>query len=708
MSFFSINTFGKGLGDYHYLSEKVVTSDTYEIVKLIDGKINGVLFSEETQMLWVVSCGHMWKINTNGHIVDSLPRKWGWFYRSGILINDNTYVDWFYTGSKQKHKIPDLIDGNNMSDAAFRKYLKEAEMFEFFERFNDQEKKELVALLKIKDHWVAMDITSRRDEIYSEHRSDYGDGWWKTSFLSGEIDKRDGIQLVTGPVNKSGVDKKSQPLSLRHLDKGIRYYETGSFSTWLFYNALSKAKVFELVYGIQGERLSSHWYGAGYFQLDHNFEKLKFKAFVSHENNEFPNVSVSSFPNGAGESFKVIEIKNINPRSYYIEDEENSKLYKKIKFYEKETGLYVVRKKEVIPARRDVVFGQLKTYQLSDSWQPVITGVLSEDEVWGTANFYNDHAEPRYYLLNFVAEKNSFYQIPKKMTLNWRNKEKSFVIKLHLTNENFILLNQNSEDKTLSLEMTFDEAEIVGAFQRLAGDKQPMSLEVDFQVVDEFELRLVPRLANQKTSINLEHVSYKQIIPDYEANDASALIKFEKRKLGFEFTKALENPENLKNYLNISQQIAQNSLYAKEYALHFSAYTADLLNNRNKANDFKSAEWIFSHYINHIIPFSGLHEKSQYVASRALVLAVQTNDENVSDLVFEKILGVDYDVTTIEYNVLLFNLACYYSLRKEKSLMLKSIKQALKQGKKKEEFLADSDFENYWDDEDFLQMINSL
>ncbi|MGB1226479.1 MAG: TPR end-of-group domain-containing protein [Poseidonibacter sp.] len=52
----------------------------------------------------------------------------------------------------------------------------------------------------------------------------------------------------------------------------------------------------------------------------------------------------------------------------------------------------------------------------------------------------------------------------------------------------------------------------------------------------------------------------------------------------------------------------------------------------------------------------------------------------------------------------LANLACYYALNKKQSMLL-AITQAIKLGKKTEQFLKDSDFKAYFEDEDFISVL---
>ena len=101
-----------------------------------------------------------------------------------------------------------------------------------------------------------------------------------------------------------------------------------------------------------------------------------------------------------------------------------------------------------------------------------------------------------------------------------------------------------------------------------------------------------------------------------------------------------------------------------------------------------------------------MHKKSEDVASNALVAANESvYNDDLAALVFAKLLGSNYDITMIKNDILLFNLACYYSIHKEKKLMLIATQQALRHGKKAQQFMADTDFKQYWGDVDFQGVL---
>jgi hypothetical protein len=69
---------------------------------------------------------------------------------------------------------------------------------------------------------------------------------------------------------------------------------------------------------------------------------------------------------------------------------------------------------------------------------------------------------------------------------------------------------------------------------------------------------------------------------------------------------------------------------------------------------------------------------------------------------------LDENITEeINNTTLLFNLACYYALNRDKEKLILYINLARQHGKSAEYFLNDTDFNYYLNDQDFLYAINN-
>lgn len=187
----------------------------------------------------------------------------------------------------------------------------------------------------------------------------------------------------------------------------------------------------------------------------------------------------------------------------------------------------------------------------------------------------------------------------------------------------------------------------------------------------------------------------------------SLALKGEKEKLHAAFNKAMHDNNALQEFFDTSTYIAKHSQEVKKHAFQMADHTTKLLINQLKGGNYKTAEDIVAHYIDMLLPSVGLHEKSKDVASNAIVLSVVNHDDVIAARVFSKILGPDFDITAERNEILLYNMACYYAVHKEKQQMLLAIQQALKQGKMAEQFMSDPDFKNYWKDPDFLSVLGA-
>jgi hypothetical protein len=88
-----------------------------------------------------------------------------------------------------------------------------------------------------------------------------------------------------------------------------------------------------------------------------------------------------------------------------------------------------------------------------------------------------------------------------------------------------------------------------------------------------------------------------------------------------------------------------------------------------------------------------------------LMLAIRFGDRILVKAIFEEVLEPDLDLSTQANATFLYNLACYYSLHKNKPKLIVAMKRALELGKPPEQFRQDSDFQNYRGDSDFEKLL---
>jgi hypothetical protein len=70
-----------------------------------------------------------------------------------------------------------------------------------------------------------------------------------------------------------------------------------------------------------------------------------------------------------------------------------------------------------------------------------------------------------------------------------------------------------------------------------------------------------------------------------------------------------------------------------------------------------------------------------------------------------QLLAPPFDVQQQRNGTLAYNLACYYAVQGDKPRLLQAASAATRLGKPRAQFMADTDFERYWSDADFLQVL---
>ncbi len=89
------------------------------------------------------------------------------------------------------------------------------------------------------------------------------------------------------------------------------------------------------------------------------------------------------------------------------------------------------------------------------------------------------------------------------------------------------------------------------------------------------------------------------------------------------------------------------------------------------------------------------------VLYRNIIASVKLNDCTYFDTLLKEIQKLE-EITQV---LLAFNLACGYAHFDRKEKMLLYIKESIRLGKTKQQFLDNKDFEKYWNDDDFLRAI---
>lgn len=168
----------------------------------------------------------------------------------------------------------------------------------------------------------------------------------------------------------------------------------------------------------------------------------------------------------------------------------------------------------------------------------------------------------------------------------------------------------------------------------------------------------------------------------------------------------LEKKAPLSDFIIFTKAMKGEEKYTQDSADIFADYTTKLMISCMQNNNYNEAKEVLYHYTDNLLPHSFLVNKSNDIASMGIVLSLLSESREISNKVFDKILGKNFHVYGTDNNILLFNLACYYAFNKEKNKMLQAIRQAVYYGKHSESFTEDSDFSYYWEDKEFLSLMN--
>ncbi len=676
--------------NYHNLSSNLLESENYELIKLFNGEIEAVLYVKETSTVLVVTEDFLWKIDENGHVIDSLDRHLA--YSSGMMFYEDGFNDWVYSGDKYNKKYSDIVDTSEMADEEIFKLMDQAKTVEFKTWW-----KEAQSYIELEDRTLLLDISKLKDQVdnncdksESSKYSFYNFGWNKSCLQGYQRKYQDRIIFLPHTSGRfANWYDHSLPMVLKKFTKTYYHLEEGVSGELL---SLTLGRYLKSQ-GMPGELSKNFWYGSGYFQLTFNHELFNLKALVANEDDEiqFDNITFYDLPENDNPAFMLLGISYLSLHDY----EHNLKL---TSLYEDDVGLYVVRKKAKESSTHNA-------YLTKKQWYLNFSDKQDKGGQWADIHYFNKAGEKTHLLNHETVIPPKLNTIPQKITINWPSVTDYFAYKLYFGND-YIWLPVHRWNKRIYFDITFDEKKIVAAFRQLENRSKDLKLDLTIEPVDDTTGRLSINLSNGRKSIPLQQASILQKSTE-DTDEGELIVKFEKDVMKIEYENALKNQDAIEDFFKVTKEIALTSPYVKRYAYHFAYYTVKLMINRARAADFKGDESIIYHYVNTLLPYSGKHQKTSDVASNALVVAIMKNNKDIENLVFEKLLGDDFNVETENNEILLFNLSCLYALRQDKESLLQTTRRAIKLGKKAEDFLSDRDLKAYWKDEDFLQALQT-
>lgn len=186
----------------------------------------------------------------------------------------------------------------------------------------------------------------------------------------------------------------------------------------------------------------------------------------------------------------------------------------------------------------------------------------------------------------------------------------------------------------------------------------------------------------------------------------------EEERLQSAFDRAFADIEALDRFLNLAKSFAGKDRRVKRHVPLIVNLFAPLLVEVVGKSNFPVSEKLFSNFMENIYPATAdvQDEAMSYglsvIASQGLIIAVALKNAQIRKLVFEKLLGEKFDITTHENRALIYNLACFYAIADNKTAILEAIRQSRKREAPRKQFMDDLDFKNYWSDVDFLKAVN--
>jgi hypothetical protein len=679
--------------DFPALHRNLASSENYELVKVIDGSINGIFFNEQTQQIIVDSNNMLWKIDQQGIVIGKMVKQQH-FFASGYAFDLKGYNDWIYSGELYNKKYQNSIDARNYNLTKLFALFDSAEVVEF-----SRERDKDYAHLYNKSGAILVDITGRRDLIHKRceiHERRFTDMNWKDVCF--ENYKRNNNLVI---IDKSLVgyrssfesDNEEGPLRPIKFKRRQYHIEEGLLGQVVSY------VLFPLLKGLKGEMPSRYWYGDTHFELKHHDEILKFKAFTNKKNDRINhrNLSIFEMPISSPDSIKLLKISYFD-NQYLESGTELNELYSK------DVGLYLVRKKGVNPA---VIHNIRKA-----KWKVRYSGMPSAKRMFGYISFTGTSFSEK----QFMLDRNTMspvYDLPDIIAFEWFSQDKKSAFELQVSDSKIVTFQEENKDTQVGISVEFDQTELTDAFKQLSDQSKEKNKDTIINIIIQF---------NQ---LNENKAQLKIIL---ESN--SQQIELKQNSYGFRNVKEKSQSFTYVNQLKVlyEESINKGSLDAVllhidtlaiqpdyiDKKLEYAVYVLTLLlNHYNVHRGFEQSKQIGLYYANnirHLVPQlsddSTANINHYVLISQSLVASVQLNDLPYQKKVLA-MLGENFDISILENPSLIYNLACYYALNKKKEKMLAAIRQSRKMGKPVTQFLADSDFSDYYRDSDFLKALNN-
>lgn len=222
--------------------------------------------------------------------------------------------------------------------------------------------------------------------------------------------------------------------------------------------------------------------------------------------------------------------------------------------------------------------------------------------------------------------------------------------------------------------------------------------------LDSFVERAV-RLAQETNNPELQKNIAQAFFTDNPAiNYHESQFLLERTMLDQAFQLAMLNSLYIENYQWLSTRVLSNNAEIQELAGKMATHYTHLMLKSIKENNYHTAKLLAVFYLEKIYAVTGFDKKVTDLLSNALAVAVRTKDTPLTSQVIS-FIETHPPVLETKNHILWFNMACYYSLQKNKPKLLDAMRRSLGDGQTKEKFLTDEDFKYYREDADFIKVI---
>jgi hypothetical protein len=710
------------------LSDNLSESTNFEIRQLIRGKIDAVMYNPVSHFLLVGAKGMLWKIHPDGYVVDAL-RGYSGLRSTGIQLEHDSFSrgdqhfsylilsDWFYTSDKSGQDVEQLPVEHIASELtgepaieALHARLERADIVEFFRVPESGERDAYRALLREQGRWIVLDLSGLDITPDDDCRELFRDDViWQESCLAGFSHKPASTLVPFKNLlpYSSDLADKNLPLRITQFSKKSYYYEDG-FSGWLLGKTLGKYLKSQ---GVPGALPESYWVGIGDLELDYRGENISFSAPITNKEGryEMDNLSLYAFPEESDCSAGFIQIKG----DKIIEETALNSRWKNA------NGLYAIRKKDCLPRSLD------RRSALSGAWQ------LEFSDTWRPAKFldypsgnilFNDEADSAYFHERTEFVRQTYYSPPQSIDWLWPgydSKTAAYAMFGNSGSEEPVWVNLRAGTPLFRLDL--DEKAVADALAALGLEiekHEPARLQIRLTPIRPAEGRVEVLLACDDREVPIKRfqfglIDYQKPVKDVEPVTAPTAAAFAGAKLRVRRDDVLENPEHFSEYASMAEELVGQVDAPGDLGHYVTADMAEMFSNRVAQKDIAGARRIFDLYAQRFLPLFKMQRSQEesldynisVIASQGLVLSIYSSDQVVSQQVFDKLLGPDFDLYAQKNATLLYNLSCYYSLNGDKSRLIETAKRALALGKPVAQFEADSDFDRFREDPDFQRLL---